>query len=640
MKVRVHRLTILTKQESVSIEFGADVTFIHGPVGQGKSSAVRLVDYCLGGDLERTPAIRSEFVAAQLSVTLGEYEVLLDRGVEGGAPVRVTWSHPSGSSGSLSAPLDSKGVSILTEDVQNLSDLIFHFCGVQPVKVRRSKSDPESALVRLSFRDLMWYCFLEQHELDSSFFQMQHPFKANKSKDVMRFITGLYSDRMNELESGLGETQQSQRAKREAVSQIRQFMGQFQLASQADYGKELEKVKSALGKATEERRSIDENRKSATHAADPIRTELRALVKELNDVETGIDDLEVRVRQQEALKAELITTKMKASRAVQASVIFDRVEYVACPRCSTPIAESRKADSEHCFLCAQVPSVQAARVVVNSVELGKDLDGRIDDLTESTDRHKRELAAAIQRRRAMERRRSELDGRLRESLEQYDTAYVSAARAVDAKVAQLKERLRSTERLAQMPAAIKTLEDEAARLQADIDRLKQDLENERLRLVSADKNIKAIADSFKSVMLEVGFPGVYPDDIVHLDPRTWMPYVKHKEQEWTFIDAGSGGKKTLFNVCYAIAVHRVALREGLPLPTLMLIDSPTKNITSAEDPELFNALYRETYRLVTESGGKLQLILVDSHLVPPIDFKFNFHDHRMPPPLIPYYEGP
>src|SRR5436190_1198101 len=327
-------------------------------------------------------------------------------------------------------------------------------------------------------------------------------------------------------------------------------------------------------------------------------------------------------------------------REVQASVIFDRVEYVSCPRCSTPIADSRKADAEHCLLCAQVPSIPAERVVVNSVELGKDLDGRVDDLTESIERHKRELTATVQRRRAIERRRAELDGRLREALEQYDTAYVSSARAVDAKVAQLKERLRATERLAQMPAAIKSLEDEAARLQADIDRLKIEAENERLRLVGADINIKAIADAFKAVMLEVGFPGVYADDVVHLDPRSWTPYIKHKEQEWTFIDAGSGGKKTLFNVCYAIAVHRVALREQLPLPTIMLIDSPTKNITSAEDPELFNALYRETYRLVTESGGRLQLILVDSHLVPPVDVGFTFRDHRMPPPLIPYYEGP
>ena len=200
--------------------------------------------------------------------------------------------------------------------------------------------------------------------------------------------------------------------------------------------------------------------------------------------------------------------------------------------------------------------------------------------------------------------------------------------------------MRSLERLAQMPSAISAFEKEAAALQADIDRVKAELAAEQRRLVEADNNIAAVAEAFKQVMLAVGFPGVYSQDKVHLDPRNWLPFVVHGDQEWSFADAGSGGKKTLFNVCYALAVHRVALERGLPLPTLLMIDSPTKNITRDEDPELVNALYGRIYDLARDFMGNLQLVLVDSHLVEPDELLFTFNQRRMPPPLISYYAGP
>ena len=640
MKVRIHRLKVITKETTEEVDFTADVTFIHGPVSSGKSTTARLIDYCLGGGLERTPALRSEFVGAQLSATLGRFDVEFDRSAEEGSPVRVTWDDGQGDNGALNAPLVAGQAPIIGKDVFNLSDLVFHFCGVQPVKVRKSKADPDSQLVRLSFRDLVWYCFLQQDELDSSFFQMNHPFKANKSRDAMRFVTGLYSERMNDLEVKLAEFVQSQRAKREAVSQIRQFMAQFNLASETEFGKERDTVKKELEDATAVRNLIDRQHKSSTHVLEPLRAELRKLAKEAEDSEVAIEDLEFRIQQQDSVRSELITAKVKASRAKHATNVLGNVEFVACPRCGASVSPGRFDDERLCCLCGQNPPQRETESVVASPTLNRDLDARIDDLGESIARHKRELTRLKSRREVMFRGRQELDQKFAQEVERYDSAYTSNARTADSKVSQLQERRRSLERLAQMPAAISAFENEAAALQADIDRVKAELAAEQMRLVEADNNIAAIAEAFKQVMLAVGFPGVYPQDNVHLDPRNWLPFVIHGDQEWSFADAGSGGKKTLFNVCYALAVHRVALERGLPLPTLLMIDSPTKNITRDEDPELVNALYSRIYDLSRDFVGDLQFVLVDSHLVEPKAPPFTFSQRRMPPPLISYYVGP
>jgi len=170
--------------------------------------------------------------------------------------------------------------------------------------------------------------------------------------------------------------------------------------------------------------------------------------------------------------------------------------------------------------------------------------------------------------------------------------------------------------------------------------------DERNRLQSADANIDAIASEFKRLLLAVAFPGMGDEDQVEIDPRDWKPTVSHGDVSWSFWDTGSGGKKTLFNVCYALALHSVALDRGLPVPTILIIDSPTKNISEDENPELVGGLYAEIYRIAAEDRKvPLQIILIDSEFVSPTSGDASVSRRRFAgtseePSLISYYSGP
>jgi len=92
-------------------------------------------------------------------------------------------------------------------------------------------------------------------------------------------------------------------------------------------------------------------------------------------------------------------------------------------------------------------------------------------------------------------------------------------------------------------------------------------------------------------------------------------------------------------------VHTVSAEEDLPLPTFLIIDSPTKNISEDENPELVRALYREIYSLAAREGRALQFFLIDSDLVQPESELQHFLHRRMAgepdaPCLISYYSGP
>ncbi len=646
MKMRLRHLVVRTRRTTEHIEFSEVVTFLHGPVGTGKSTVARLVDYCLGGELERTPAIQQEFVATELSLVLGDYECTIERAADDTQSVRVTWSGPGDDAGSVNAPITPHTQPLLEgEEVFSLSDLVFHLCGVTPIKVRKRSRDPESPLIRLSIRDIWCYCYLDQAHLDSSFFRLEDPFRGRKSQDAMRFFTGLYSEHLSQLEDELMRVVDEQRTKREAVHQIRSFMARFDLGSELDMVGQYQAAEQELASAEERRAELERSRSAQTHPTDVLRDELRRLGTEVQNDLQAIADSAQSIAEQRALRAELITAKTKAERTEQAGKVLGGVRYQRCPECGADVSD-RLDNHERCRLCGNRQTEDANATSLELEALRRDLNERIDQIADSIARRERESKRMERQLVQVQQKKTSLDKRLQEELARYDSAFIESIRGTEREIATLVERIRSLRRLQQMPQAIDALEEEAGALEGRIDRLRTSVTEERERLRAADENIAAIAEEFKRIILSVSFPGVEEEDVVVIDPRYWKPIIVHGEQEWSFWDTGSGGKKTLFNVCYALAIHAVALERGMPVPGVLIIDSPTKNISADENPELVRLLYAEIYRLARgQDGHGLQFLLIDSDMVGPSAALLGFSERRMAgaqdaPSLIPYYTGP
>lgn len=101
----------------------------------------------------------------------------------------------------------------------------------------------------------------------------------------------------------------------------------------------------------------------------------------------------------------------------------------------------------------------------------------------------------------------------------------------------------------------------------------------------------------------------------------------------------------LWSASDEIVLKSFARFTVLPVPSILIIDSPTKNISDDENPELVASLYKEIYQLAIECREKFQMILIDSDFVSPQVEIPDLLTRRMAgtedaPSLIPYYEGP
>jgi hypothetical protein len=559
----------------------------------------------------------------------------------------VTWNYGEEDYESANVPLKAGDHPIIEDieaEVYNLSDLIFYLCNVRPIKVLKRSGDPESQMIRLSFRDIWRYCYLDQTHLDSSFYQLEDPFKGRKSQDAMRFFTGLHSEELSQLQVELYRAVEEQQGARQAVIQIRQFMARFDFGSEIELSGKIEKVKHELEVVESQKRELGAERLSDIHPTDDLRGRLRALSRIIADLHEAIDATQNALAEQSSLRAELITTKVKADRISRASSLFEGVEYSRCPHCGSNL-ETHQHDHQHCHLCG-TPLTEEISASIDEEIVRRELNDRIDQLADSINRRKQALQRSLRELKKMETEKRELDQQLQDELQRYDSVFIERIRLVESRVAMLKERQHSLIQLQEMPRAISELEEKAGASQGVIDRLRSTIKEELNRLRGGDENAQAIALEMKKVMLEVGFPGVSDEDTVVLAPKNWKPIIVHAEQSWGFWDTGSGGKKTLFNICYALAVHRVARDRGLPVPNIMIIDSPTKNISEDENPELVQSLYRNIYKLASTGDSiSTQFLLIDSDLVEPEFELSEFTQYRMAgepdaPSLISYYSGP
>lgn len=93
-------------------------------------------------------------------------------------------------------------------------------------------------------------------------------------------------------------------------------------------------------------------------------------------------------------------------------------------------------------------------------------------------------------------------------------------------------------------------------------------------------------------------------------------------------------------------MHRIAARLEAPLPELLIIDSPMKNISERENSAQFEGFYRLVYGLKAGELAKTQIILIDKEFLPPdpalgldIGSRHMQPDSTEHEPLIRYYRG-
>jgi hypothetical protein len=645
MRLELEKLVLEFRQSTEIIEFPR-VSYFYGKIGSGKSSIARLVDYCLGGHIELTPALQKEFVAATLDLKVNNIALTLRRD-RGSNRIVAGWAD-NNSFLEVSVPATSPdGIVIPDTEVEVVSDLIFYLAKVTPPKVRRRKGAPEEHLARLSLRDLFIFCYLDQKTMDSSLFRLDSENFAiqKKSVDAIRYLLGYHQERLAELETKLQTLREQRLARQAGADALAAALKEAGFDDVMALEAHIEQTKADVENARRAAALARAGRTELPHAVDSLRTKARSLATEVASNENAASELRVQLESLTRHENELQMLSVRFQRTAAARAIVGGVDFKSCPRCTQSLPHR---PLELCSVCGQPEHVTNASEALSQEVLNQDLKSRQLELRDTVSRMQTQLSRITRRIREMGEEKAQTEHALGVQMREYDSAYMSQALEHERKVVTLEQKLNNLLHSRKLPDVLEEQRKLAEELAGDEAKTRLQLEDARKLAYRDGKNVLRLGDLLLESLTKIGFPDVRPSYSVTIDPSTFDPQVMLSETGdlvfLSFVNAGSGGMQSLFKACYALALHRLCREIGSELPNLLIIDTATKNVSSIENPEIIKAFYEYVYELADGELKDTQFVIIDSEFTPPpSDRKFEFSSRHMKngskefPPLVRYW---
>jgi len=338
---------------------------------------------------------------------------------------------------------------------------------------------------------------------------------------------------------------------------------------------------------------------------------------------------------------------MKFRRAASARAVLSGVEFELCPRCTQSLPQRL---INCCPVCGQEEPIEGTHNLnVNVLE--SDSKARIAELEEAIMRYNERLSHLQSHLLELKQEKLEVDNELNREMEQYDSAYLSQALVLERRRASIEQEITDLRRLFELTRKVQELYKNAELLESEESDIKRKLQEARIAAESNRNNLDRLESLFLDCLVRAKIPGFNEDDVVEIISPSFLPEVKNRHSGdlavTSFSNLSSGGKKTLFKACFALAIHRLAVEIGAMLPTFMIIDSPMKNISETENREQFEGFHQLIYELIETEFSGVQIILIDkAYCQPPVGFdtslmqtRYMTPDNDEFPPLIRNYRG-
>jgi hypothetical protein len=458
-------LILAFKKDTVAIPL-AEVSYFWGQMGAGKTSIARLIDYCLGGNIELSPALQNEFVSAKLTVKLKKGPLEIERGRDSNTVV-VKWGEKEDAVQASIPARDAHGELIPGTGIENLSDLLFWMSALVPPRVRKSKTKADSETKRLSMRNLLWYCYLDQDEIDSSFFHLdsRDQYSRLASLDVVRYVIGYHDEHILDLEAQLDSLRGERTAIHTSIEGLARVLRDVGVESELEIHARvsgLRDMADAIFQEIRQQREASISERTTVHAVDRLKAQAQDLTAGISVSDDAISEiLSARDRDTRHLH-EIETLSIKFRRSQSARAVLTGVQFHSCPRCAQLLPER---STDNCIVCGQVELDDVPDSTEEAL-LQRDIKQRSDELKEIIRRHDAALVPLRREREELDIEKRRIERERNEASERFDSAYLSSMLSKERERSALLQQADSLAAMARFPQMLEAQRQKVAEIQA------------------------------------------------------------------------------------------------------------------------------------------------------------------------------
>ena len=594
MFFRIDQLVIKGKEYQRTIEFDEKITIIRGDGFSGKSLALNLVGYCLGGnsdqiDLSVQRELAENCNEAYLQFRVNDSVYTTRRNLKVNRNIIDIF---------LCKFIECNEYSPWKKNVDEANDFFADLLGVKlHFILKRKPGSRDLNSEKISFRDVMRFLFVRQNELGTShFMQWDNTFLNGKNKEVLKILNDLVIPNLEEIEKEIQIAQNEINEK----NGINKGMNDYLVKREADSLTKLmdikEKYSNDIGLYSKKKRELIYQYKlsNENEVYTLLTQDIFTITNDIQNVSSVLSDLKLSVLNKQLLISEYQEEREKLEATLEAMKKIKITE-----------------QSEHCPLCNSVINVVYEDNNVEDIEVAvNQINSKLKTLKKLLENDQYRISKYEQQLNTYNEKKEIYNNALSEYKNNIEVPLLSEIETYNSLIKDITEERNKINSLIDIH---KEIEQNNSRIKVLSEKL-EELEKQKKSLRNAekreDKVMEALNRQYRILMRRFNFNETF-EKTCYISADTFLPYYSGN----SIIKHTSGSLLLCMGIAYLGALIEVGKDDERNCrPPILLIDTVANNIgTNLEvkdsiDPQT----YTEIYKYIYELSEKIQIILVDN----------------------------
>lgn len=568
--ISINKLIVVGHEKNYTVEFYKGVNIIYGDSATGKSSILNLIDYLLGAKkFDLYPEIESAGKYAVLDVDLNSNRYTIKRDIfNPKLPIEV---YPC-KFDDIDRYACKKYLPTFAENssfpgLDYYSNFLLDNLDLPKVKLKESPTKDDSKLVRLSFRDIFKYCYVDQDTLGSKgFLKSENYAVQTKNKEVFKYIFNALDSNLSNLEGLLSEKTSERKAIEKKYELVADFLRESEFDTIHALDDNVGKIDFQIKELKQEIEKLNKNCVSDNEIFSIIKDELKNISFKRRDLLHQSQDRKLKVEKFTRLKNDYINdiNKFKASIAANSVIGKISVEKEICPICDNELDVS---------LAKGRFTINDNEKISHEINL---LKRRIRDTDSIISKTKEDWDNINIQLKKLDEVESEAIKVQEKNTKELTSPYLAERDIYTTKLGELTQKRKEFINRLKVRNQHKHLSTSIKSLDIRISSIKDDIELLKKSAPSMSSILSELADYLHSYLKFVKIKS--PNDISY-DSKSFSAKVRGIE----YSSLTSGGLRTIVCIGYLCSLLEASLNFQLNYPSFLMIDTVGKYLGKTKE---------------------------------------------------------
>ncbi len=608
-RIIISKITGKSVEKDYSVQFKRGLNIIAGESMTGKTSILQLINYCFG-DSEYPQTLEfQKLIVALLEIEIDEEFFTIERVLSRKKTATIHFCKIE------DLRISHKSIEVnvsISNDEESISSFILSRIGLEGVELKKAPTQEASETNTLSFRDLLWACYLKRSRVGGEQLLFENEYwKNNKLIQIVDIIFNVYSNTAALLSSDLESLNNEIDANEQKMKTILNFLDSQGVLQPEELAKESTKLASDTSSLKKRLTTIDEALTGSSDTAKGLRHEVLGLQAVLQRIKTDKRSMEKNLLLLLPLRSQYHEDIKKLTFLNEAKEIFDPLLILRCPYCLRPL-EKNAENHNCCPLCKEeINQISTESKVDVTKEIGI-IKRKLDELNVYIEQVEMRIKENEVHEKSTSERLAYLSKQLDESLESFVSPYLSERDELKTSIITNENKIATIDQSLNFRNQIKFIEEEIICQKIKAEKLKLEIKKERTKSVTRIELINSLSALYRQQLNEIHFPKL--DNDARIDEKL-IPYVKGLKYD----KLSSEGAINLSSICWMTTIFEEAIKRSMHHPGFLMLDYIQAGIgigpeikEEFQDVAIVKGLY-DVLLDVSQLDSECQVIAIDNH---------------------------